>query len=630
MTDLELYWKAKDAYYNGEPIMSDIEFDELEKRLGLENKSDVGARHNPSYTVKHPFIMGSLSKVQIHEDENGNIDWNKYFDEVKMFVNRSCNKDVKFITTPKYDGCSFEVEINNHKVLSISTRGDGEYGRDITDHIINLIPSEYINLNGHICLRGEVLIDKNIFVKKYSDSFADPRSFVAGIINRDFNSDDDNFINMLNDLSIVIYDYRIEETINGITTWVDKDWTKLPYTNVVPQYTLNSDFNNAEDLTVLYKFFEDTRKRIEYALDGFVIKPTDEYRITNLTEKRPKDCIAIKFIPKLQETEVTDITWKVSDTYEYTPIVWVKPVSMDGRNIQKASGHNYGWLLRKNISIGTKVILSLAGDIIPFIYKVTDTSNFDSNKMNVPQNSIVNGIHLDAVLSETEKAKIDFLASATSLSIPNIGNSTASQIFDYITNKESDLDDFFGVEKTTYVPTNILECRPEDVYFGSGGGRNGTNVRRSFEKVIKSLTLVDIIKSCNFKSCGNVAANQVAKYLCGGNYDFAHISEIAYSWCKDENSSEMKILVDLLSKLGKTINDFVQVESSNESDERIPVILTGEPNDYKSKGEFLSCHPEYRLTGSWKEVKIVFTNSLDSNTGKMKKAREKNIEIRIY
>lgn len=630
MTDLELYWKAKDAYYNGEPIMSDLEFDELEERLGLANKSDVGTRHNPSYTIKHPFIMGSLSKVQIHKDDNDVIDWTTYFEDTKSFVNKSNDKDRKFIITPKYDGCSFEVEINNHTILSISTRGDSEYGRDIMQHIINLIPTEYVNLNGHICLRGEVLINKNVFVKKYADDFADPRSFVSGILNRDFNSDDDRFMNMLNDLSIVIYDYRVEENINGISTWVDKDWTKLPNTNVVPQHVMISSFNTPDDLKNLYEKFEMIRKDIEYALDGFVIKPTDEFRISNTTDKRPKDCIAIKFIPKLQETVVTDITWKVSDTFEYTPIVWVKPVTMDGRNIQKASGHNYGWLLRKNISIDTKIILSLAGDIIPFIYKITDISGFDVNKMKIPQNSVVNGIHLDAILSETEKAKINFLASATSLNIPNIGNATASQIFDYITNKESDLDDFFGVEKTTYIPTNILECRPEDVYFGSGGGKNGSNVRRSFEKVVKSLTLPDIIKSCNFKSCGNAASKQVAKYLCGGNYDFAHISEIAYSWCKDKNSNEMKILESLLSKLGKTINDYIATAQSEEDDNRIPVILTGEPNDYKSKGEFMSCHPEYRLTGSWKEVKIVFTNSLDSNTGKMKKAREKGIELRLY
>ena len=78
---------------------------------------------------------------------------------------------------------------------------------------------------------------------------------------------------------------------------------------------------------------------------------------------------------------------------------------------------------------------------------------------------------------------------------------------------------------------------------------------------------------------------------------------------------------DFKKKLDKEVE-----KSSNQ----IPVILTGEPNNYASKGEFLKCNPQYRLTGSWKEVKIVFTNSFDSNTGKMKKAREKNIEIQLY
>ena len=58
--------------------------------------------------------------------------------------------------------------------------------------------------------------------------------------------------------------------------------------------------------------------------------------------------------------------------------------------------------------------------------------------------------------------------------------------------------------------------------------------------------------------------------------------------------------------------------------------MTGEPTTCSTKTEFLRLHPEYRNTTSWKEVQIVFTNSLDSNTGKMKKAREKNIEIKLY
>ena len=35
---LDLYYKAKKAYFESEPIMGDAEFDALEEELGLENK----------------------------------------------------------------------------------------------------------------------------------------------------------------------------------------------------------------------------------------------------------------------------------------------------------------------------------------------------------------------------------------------------------------------------------------------------------------------------------------------------------------------------------------------------------------------------------------------------------------
>ena len=89
MDKKELYDKAKDAYYNGEEIMSDLEFDELENELGLENKGYVGTHHQKSYTIKHPFIMGSLSKVQVKEDKNHNINWNELENKIMSFLNKS-------------------------------------------------------------------------------------------------------------------------------------------------------------------------------------------------------------------------------------------------------------------------------------------------------------------------------------------------------------------------------------------------------------------------------------------------------------------------------------------------------------------------------------------------------------
>ena len=146
--------------------MTDYEFDELERSLGLENKSYIGSKHNPSYTIQHPYIMGSLSKVQIHEDEEGKIDWLSTAIEVKKYVMR--NPETKMIiATPKFDGCSFEALIKDNKIVSISTRGDGDWGKDIYSHLVRKFDNTHTNIAyNEYTLRGEVLINKKVFEEK--------------------------------------------------------------------------------------------------------------------------------------------------------------------------------------------------------------------------------------------------------------------------------------------------------------------------------------------------------------------------------------------------------------------------------------------------------------------------------
>ena len=635
---LDLYKKAKESYYNGQEIMTDLEFDTLEKELGLENKSYVGTRHNPSYTIRHPFVMGSLSKVQIHE-KNGAVDWGKHYKDIAGFVTKY-NIDPPLIITPKYDGCSFEIYVNvDYNEITISTRGDGSYGRDIYDHIIDKIPQSLLSFDYHeYVLRGEVLVKKSVFEQKYSDQFTNPRSFVAGVLASDY-SDSWEFNDKLNDLDIVIYDFRIKVDEND--EWIDKDWTELTHLSgvkkVLPEFYVNTTlytFNDELQLKELYNKFDAHRKNSEYALDGFVIKPIAAARKLNLTEARPKDCVAIKFIPMLEETEVVNITWNLGKTGEYIPIIWVKPVEMDGRMVQKCSGHNYGLLLEKNVGVGSKIIMSLAGDIIPFLYKVTQTGG----DIPMPENYTIDGIHLMANLSEEEIARKSFTSSAGVLNIPNIGGELANKIFDYYLESCTLDAEFFGEDVNQILPTNILECKPEEIFFAvkntskSGAEGNARKVMKSFKEVLDSLTLKDIIKSFNFKLCGDKLSQEIANYLLGLDYDFSSKASEGYAWALDKDSDNMKKLIDLLAKFGKTIDDYKEhaIAESNKSSEQIPVILTGNPNNYKSKGEFMQHHPEYRLTGSWKEVKIVFTNNLESNTGKMKKARANNIEIRLY
>lgn len=655
--DLELYNKAKEAYYNtGEEIMSDQEFDELEKALGLENKSNVGAKHNPSYTVKHPYVMGSLSKVQIHKElvEGETEDtWTKYCHDIAGYLNKSLvdgNLDDhwKCIVTPKYDGCSFEIHVNKDG-WSSSTRGDGEYGKDIKrlmEYMLTKsywvdIPSLFKNI-GHeeFTLRGEILIDKDTFEMHYKDEFTNPRSFVSGMVNSDFDESEE-YLKKAHDLSIVIYDYRY--ICNGV--WIDDDFTSLEGVDCSLNYVLPykefytyGDFDictSIEKFNNLYKKFEEIRSKSKFALDGFVIKPISRFRKVNLDRQRPDDCIAIKFIPTLQTTTIEDITWNIGKTGEYIPIIHVTPVEMDGKIVSKCSGHNFGYIMDNQLSIGCKVILSLAGDIIPFLYKIVDNSMFDVMNTNLPDDVYEpSGCHLYAKMTDDEVLKSCFLASAKTLQIPNIGDENAKKIFDYLNQSNGvETDDFFGETQTEKkaLPSNILEVSPNDIEFALGG-KTGKNAKKSFSELISNISLKDIINSCNYLRCGDKVSEQVEAFLLGKEYDFSHLPLAGYFWAKDPTTPEYKHLIDILSCLGLSIESFknASVDVVDDKKDKIPVALTGNPTQYASKGQFLAMHPEYRQSGSWKEIQIVFTNDLNSTTGKMKNAIKYRKEIRQY
>lgn len=621
MKKLELYQKAKEAYYNGQEIMSDLEFDELEKSLGLSNVGPVGARRNPSYTVEHPVFMGSLRKIQVHD-----YDWKKYFSQVDLIV----NFDRGIIITPKYDGCSFEVLFHHNgkenEIIKASTRGDGEFGKDITPLVKHLftkyggvesIPYTPKTESKLWMVRGEILVHKQIFQEKYTEEFANPRAFVSGTINADWTLEE--LQGRPSDLDFVVYEYRINDFKDH---WKDKDWTILKklwkgssLLNKLPQvFDIVVADMDVDRFQGIYKKMDIYRHDGPYALDGIVVKPLDIYRLKTPREY-PKDCVAIKFKPQLSETIVDHIEWNIGKTGEYNPVVITAPVLMDGKVIKRASGHNYGYLIKHKVGKGTRLVLSLAGDIIPFIYKVTDTTEFSEEGLNLPKEYLVNGCHLMASLSENSKNKIRFINSVTTLNIPTIGESKAEQIWNYLERKGLN----FGI-------TNILQLSNRMVYRSLGRGKTGHNGRIAFLEVVEKLTLSEIIQSCNFNSCGKKVAEQIENLWLGLKSDFSHLPHKAYEWAYDYNSPEYMEVLLVLNALGKQLSDFHKEESAS----KIPIIMTGKPKNYKTKAAFLEANPQYTETTSWDNVQIIFTGDLSSTSSKMKKAQSKGIEIRLY
>jgi DNA ligase (NAD+) len=656
---LNLYNQARDAYYgDGNQIMTDNEFDQLEAELGLENKSELGYSRNGSYTVEHPIIMGSLSKIQIKKDKSGNIDWKTYSNEAVKYLLNTGTGNTVFEVTPKLDGVSFEMKINyvgdelpNDYMPVISTRGNGHFGKDITSWMDpDYFKQQFSGLNElykalvkkeNQCLiiRGEILVNKNIFAQQYASEFTNPRSFVAGMVGTDWELTDDN-IAKRKDLVWMCYDYRfvyIDEKHNtqlyNELGWQNQyvnvrlnDWTSFYNVGEQPEPKVISNFampeeKFAECFQSIYDFFEDTRNNYDYALDGFVLKPMTTYRKFNPDRERPVDCVAIKFLPMIEKTIIKDIQWEQGKTGELYPVGIVENVVMDGKNITKVSLHNYGKVCENGTGIGAEILVSLAGDIIPFVYEVVKPVEIpvdfeEQNKiLNLPDDisyTAYNG-HLMSEITD----KVRFVNSGNALNIFGIGPAIVEELY----------------ELTESRYTNILSVLDEEHYSmilnNRGESQSTSNIIDNLRNFSKTVTLEDIIISMCYNSCGKRCTTKCAEYLKTGKANFAHMPEKAYSWVFDKESDMYKTVMQYVLKFNINMEN---EEPTNNSVEQIPIIMTGDTSNtqYTTKKDWLKAHPQYIETTSWAECKILFTNDLNSDSSKMKKALKKNIQIKIY
>jgi len=657
--------KAKDAYYNtGKEIMSDAEFDELEQELDLENSNYVGSTAG-KYTIKHSFIMGSLAKTQLKDlgESKGGINWQECLNKINAAM-RHTQVHGCIETSPKLDGCSFSLELEPGKegmadIISNSTRGDGEYGTDImkwfephlTDPCWDKLDEAVSAICGEdetLVIRGEILVRFDDFNEKYVQDYVNPRAFVAGTIGLKYDDASADKIANGTDLHFVCYDYRI---FNKKThkyeelSWMNpKDPTydilepylghigELPDKEFCRVYDIDGELT-MDQLVEIYHDYDDYRKNVcPYALDGIVFKPMASDRKYNMKE-RPDDCIALKFLPMLNATVINDISWSVGKTGEYFPTAILEDIKMDdGKTITRASLHNYNWIIDKNCAIGSKVRISLAGDIIPFVYEIVEPvdviADGRDNNINLPLDGHVDvdkksgTMHYMKDFSEDELIRNKFMSSADTLGINQIGPSSAEMLYDELS------------DAVDYELNNIIYLMNEEsyrlIYNVLGKSKSVQNIVDNLEAFAERITLKDIINSFNFKMCGERASELCAKMLSDIPCSTSGFPLEAYGWALDGNSRECYLVKDAMERLGV---DYLDKGDFKDDASKTPIIMTGSPEactQYTTKSKWLQAHPQYIETSSWKECKILFTDDLASNTTKMQKAKKLGIEIRQY
>lgn len=363
MTNKEkLYLDAKRTYYQGNPIMSDREFDELELELKNENSKVIVMVGFGDRNLKFPHItpMLSLAKYQTNKTTGEP----PIEDATNWMKNHIIGKQEHFEWTPKFDGNAGSLQYKNGKLHIALSRGNGTTGRDITDKIYDQVPKT-IPIKGNVEIRGEIVMPRNIFNKKYAKDFANERNLVAGILNKDVTPETKD---RLKDIVFMAVEIK---AIDGKTVeYISTD--KLTELGFNQQYPLEKHWVHYSDFeTCFYKMQEYREKRSPFLLDGFVIKVAEKYR-NNFGENShdPNWAVAIKFSPKDAVTELIDIEWSFGKTGEYIPIAILKPISLDGTVVKRASLYNAGYVLKNKILPGKKVKIVKAGDIIPQIIEV--------------------------------------------------------------------------------------------------------------------------------------------------------------------------------------------------------------------------------------------------------------------
>ncbi len=366
-------------YVLDDPSVTDAAFDALMKKLRAleEEHPELRTAHSPTQRVggtarttvakvKHEVRMFSLDNAYSKEDMN------EFFDRVRTGLPDA--ETPEFVVEPKLDGASLEVIYENGRLISASTRGDGETGEDITENVrtIRGVPSA-IRHAGRITLRGEILIYRKDLVKlnvereeEGLEPFSNPRNAAAGAVR--MNDPKEVAARPLRALfyQLVEGDKMHASHAESLTFMAEQG---------LPTHR-KEELANEDGVFALIEKVDAARPHYPYETDGAVVKVSSykQEGMLGFTSKFPKWAIAYKFAPERTSTKVLSIEINVGRTGALTPVCVCDPVELSGTTVSRASLHNEDQIERLGIRVGDRVFIEKAGEIIPQVVSVDLTA----------------------------------------------------------------------------------------------------------------------------------------------------------------------------------------------------------------------------------------------------------------
>lgn len=272
----------------------------------------------------------------------------------------------------KIDGLKIVLTYEKGVLKTAATRGDGTVGEDVTMNV-RTIESVPLTLEQpvDIIVEGEVWMGKKemaelntLRLARGESQFANPRNVAAGSIRQL-----DPKIAASRSLDTFIYDIA-----SGGAHVPDTQAEELEYLRDLG-FKVNCEFVHARTIEEVIAFWERARairERQNYLIDGIVIK-VNEKRFQDAlgyTGKAPRFAVAFKFPAEQVTTEVVEIALQIGRTGILTPVAHLKPVTVGGVVVSRATLHNEDQIKKLDVRAGDTVVIQRAGDVIPEVVSV--------------------------------------------------------------------------------------------------------------------------------------------------------------------------------------------------------------------------------------------------------------------
>ena len=520
---ITLIQKLNKAYYHKDkPLVSDAEYDKIKKDiLDFEKKNpDIVDINSPSEKVgfapsekfskvKHLVPMLSLDNAFTKDDVED------FLKKIRNYLNFEKDTPIELTAEPKIDGISASLIYKNNKIIRGLSRGDGEYGEDITENLLTIKDIPQVlhseNIDKEFEIRGEVYIGKKDF-EKIKNDFANPRNAAGGSLRQKDSKKTALIPLKFFAHSIGDIDEKKFKTHINFLNFCKKIGFKIN--------PLTKTFSSADELIKSYLHVEEIRASLDYDIDGIVYKVNDltlQKRLGSLSSS-PRWAIAHKFSSEKATTVIRKIEIQVGRTGALTPVAKLDPVNVGGVLVSNATLHNEDEIIRKDIRLNDTVIIQRAGDVIPQVVEVIKSKRDKNSKKFVFTDKCLCGRPAVKDYNETSK-KLDVVKRCTDTGF-NCEFMAREKIKHFVSKEALNIDGFGKKIVEDFWSLNFIRL-PQDIFtldykkiekFEGWGELSVSNLKTAIEKS-KDISLAKFIYSLGIRHIGQENAKNLSRYF---------------------------------------------------------------------------------------------------------------------